>query len=47
MMLSSITIETEHVMLTSFGLRTTTHVHKYELGKDVLVSKSPIDYNPS
>jgi hypothetical protein len=34
-------------MLTSFGVRTRTRGHEYELGKDVLVSKSPSDYNPS
>jgi hypothetical protein len=46
-MVSSITLETEHVMVTSFGVRTGTHGHEYELVKDVLISKSPSDYNPS
>jgi hypothetical protein len=46
-MVSSITLETEHVMLTSFRVRTRTRGHEYELGKDVLVSKSRSDYNPS
>jgi hypothetical protein len=40
-MVSSITLEMEHVMLTSFGVRTGTHGHEYELVKDVLTSKSP------
>jgi hypothetical protein len=46
-MVPSITLETEHVMVTSFRVRTGTHGHESELVKDVLVSKSPSDYNPS
>jgi hypothetical protein len=37
-MISSITLG-QHVMLTSFGVRTRTHGHEYELGKDILLSK--------
>jgi hypothetical protein len=37
-MVSSITLG-HHVILTSFGVRTRTQGHEYELGKDILLSK--------